>query len=121
MEQRYSASGEVNRYAVRLGGALQFRSGSRSVTLINLSAEGCCLLIGRAKIAVGDEIVVRTLGEQTLHGSVKWIKGMRAGLHFTKPLEQSTLQRLARFDGRSGAVTLLGARFADRLAFAQMG
>jgi hypothetical protein len=119
MENRYYPSGEVKRYAVRLGATLQRRGGSRSVTLVNLSADGCCFLVGRMTMKVGDEISIQTLLGETLHGTVKWRKGVRAGVHFAEPLKKSTVDRLGRFDGRSAAVSVARARLDDERVFTQ--
>jgi hypothetical protein len=108
MSERYLPSGEISRHAVSLDADLSNEAGHQRANIINLSAEGCCLILWQDGLRVGDKVGLRPYAKHTLIGVVRWVKARRAGLRFVRPLGKATLERLAKFDG--GATALIHAR-----------
>ena len=79
------------------------RGGSTTATIENLSASGCTIRFSAPFLEVGAAIVVRLSGLEGLTGTVRWVRGPRAGIHFDRPLYVALLEHLAEQDSATPA------------------
>ena len=77
----------------------QCRSGHdrRNVALWDLSSHGCrIVLAGMVHIAVGQRIVLRPEGLESLSGTVRWRSEEFAGVEFDRALHPAVVDHLCR-------------------------
>ena len=76
-------------------------------TIYNLSAGGCLIRHGFDLLAVEDSVNVSLPDFESFSGVVRWTKGYRAGIRFTRPLHPAVLELIIK---RNLASPGLGAR-----------
>lgn len=68
----------------------------RTVTLVNITPEGCCILTGGATVIPGVAVLVRLESGEALTGEVRWFDGERAGISFDYYLTAERVEYLRR-------------------------
>lgn len=71
-------------------------SQGRSVTLVNFSAGGCCMMTEGTRLAPGTAVRLRLGSGETLTGLVRWFDGERAGVAFDYSLTPARVEYLRR-------------------------
>ncbi|MBU3991578.1 MAG: PilZ domain-containing protein [Alphaproteobacteria bacterium] len=74
------------------GGAGQ----GRTVTLVNFSAGGCCMVTEGTRLAPGTAVRLRLGSGETLTGLVRWFDGEKAGVAFDHALAPARVEYLRR-------------------------
>lgn len=91
----------VNRRAERLRISYRARcktpaEADRDVTIVNITPEGCCIVLNGATMKLGASILLRLESDECLTGSVRWVRDGRAGVLFEEYLEPRRLDYLRR-------------------------
>ena len=82
------------RYAVGVDAVVEkMDSGEEAVSVTNLSASGCRLMLGR-RLAIGAPVSIRTDHAEAITGEVKWQLDEAHGIQFDQPLASATLDNL---------------------------
>ena len=64
-------------------------------SLSDISSHGCCV-VTRAALVEGQSIDIRYGSNKGLPATVRWVKGLSAGIEFDKPLADDDLEELLR-------------------------
>lgn len=68
----------------------------RDVTIVNVTQEGCCIVLNEASMVTGSPILLRLESDEVLAGTVRWVRDGRAGILFDQYLEPRRLDYLRR-------------------------
>lgn len=63
--------------------------------ILDLTAEGCCVVTNGLFVKVGARVLVRPQGLEGLTGVVRWIAGTRAGIEFDTPIYGPVFEHLS--------------------------
>lgn len=83
-------------------------------SLSDISAHGCCV-VTRAALVKGQSIDIRYGSNKSLPATVRWLKGLSAGVEFDKPLEPEDLEELLN-EHRQSAPNVSRLPLKDRQA-----
>lgn len=66
------------------------------VSIVDLTAEGCCVFLKSVPVSEGLRVTVRPLEFEPLPGIVRWVRRGYAGIEFEKPLYGAVAIHLQR-------------------------
>jgi hypothetical protein len=69
---------------------------SDPVTIVDLSAEGCCISYPGSTLKVGQQVSIKPATMEGLAGTVCWVSAEGAGIEFDRPLYAPVVEHLQR-------------------------
>lgn len=85
-----------SRQALALDGALRSRHDVRAVVITDLSRSGCRVQGAGLASMIGERIILRPLGLESLEGFVRWASEGVSGVEFERPLHAAVVDHLCR-------------------------
>ncbi|PLK27677.1 PilZ domain-containing protein [Novosphingobium sp. TH158] len=85
------------RFVLAMPARLRLPGGPGEPVLVtDLSEHGCRIECWGMALAEGDRVILRPQGLEPLYATIRWIKGARLGLVFSRPLYGPVIEHLAR-------------------------
>lgn len=69
---------------------------SHEVSIVDLSAEGCCITYPASTLAVCQPVIIKPLTMQGISGTVRWVSPEGAGIEFDRALYAPVAEHLQR-------------------------
>lgn len=66
------------------------------VVIVNVTPEGCCITLNGAPMQTGQHILLRLASQESLTGTVRWVRDGQAGIMFDEYLEPKRMEYLRR-------------------------
>ncbi len=68
----------------------------QEVVVVNVTPDGCCMTLNGQVMQIGQHVLIRLESDDTLTGTVRWVRDGQAGVEFDEGLDRQRVEYLRR-------------------------